>query len=108
MKKPLWQPSDERIKSAVMTRFIKYVGGGHHTALSGYFDLYDWSIDHIPEFRADVWAFVDIIASKTYDKVVEDLTRFPGTEWFPGAELNFAENPLRYRDERRAFVFKAG
>ena len=90
-----------------MTRFMEYVGKRHNIRFSGYFDLYDWSIDHIPEFWADVWGFVGITASKTYDKVVEDLERFPGTDWFPGAELNFAENLLRYRDERSAFVFKA-
>ena len=49
---------------------------------------------------------MDIKASKKYDKVVDDLSKFPGAEWFPGAELNFAENLLRYRDNRTAFVFK--
>ncbi len=38
--------------------------------------------------------------------MVEDLTRFPGTKWFPGASLNFAENLLRYRDDHLAFVFR--
>jgi acetoacetyl-CoA synthetase len=30
----------------------------------------------------------------------------PGARWFPGARLNFAENLLRYRDERTAIIFK--
>ena len=29
----------------------------------------------------------------------------PGAKWFPGAKLNFAENLLRYRDDRTALVF---
>src|SRR5208337_1564232 len=107
MRKPLWQPSEERIKNANMTKFMEYAGKRQGKAFSGYFDLYGWSIDHIPEFWATVWDFVDIIASKKYDKVVADLNRFPGTDWFPGAELNFAENLLRYRDKRTAIVFKA-
>ena len=107
MKKPLWQPSEERIKKAEMTRFMEYVGKRRQRSFSGYFDLYDWSIDHIPDLWADVWDFLGIIASKPYRKVVEDLSRFPGTDWFPGAELNFAENLLRYRDKKTAIAFKA-
>jgi len=34
------------------------------------------------------------------------LTKFPGTAWFPGAELNFAENLLKYNDNQLAFVFQ--
>jgi acetoacetyl-CoA synthetase len=30
----------------------------------------------------------------------------PGAEWFGGARLNFAENLLRYRDDRTALIFK--
>jgi acetoacetyl-CoA synthetase len=53
-----------------------------------------------------MWDFVEIKASKRYDKVVDDLKRYPGARWFPGARLNFAENLLRYRDDRLAFIFK--
>ena len=31
----------------------------------------------------------------------------PGASWFPDANLNFAENLLRYRDDREALVFKS-
>ncbi len=53
-----------------------------------------------------MWEFADIKASRGYDQVVDDLSKFPGTQWFPGARLNFAENLLRYRDDRLAFIFK--
>ena len=33
-------------------------------------------------------------------------TKMPGARWFSGARLNFAENLLRYRDERTAIIFK--
>ena len=53
-----------------------------------------------------MWDFGGIIASKKYDKVVEDLNLFPGTKWFPGAKLNFAENLLKYKDNQLAFIFQ--
>ncbi len=60
----------------------------------------------IPDFWAALWEFAGIRASKGYDRVIEDLNQFPGAKWFPGAKLNFAENLLRYRDDRVAFIFR--
>ena len=53
-----------------------------------------------------MWDFGDIKASKLYEKVVDNLDTFPGTKWFPGAELNFAENLLKYSDTQLAFIFQ--
>jgi len=106
VKQPIWKPSEERMKNANMTKFIEFVNKRFNMQLTGYFDLYDWSVENIPDFWASVWDFVSIKASKKYEKVVDDLNKFPGTKWFPGAELNFAENLLRYRDNEVAFVFK--
>lgn len=53
-----------------------------------------------------MWKFTDIIASKPYDKVIDDLNHFPGAKWFEGSLLNFAENLLRYKDEQLAFIFQ--
>ncbi|MCX5817844.1 MAG: acetoacetate--CoA ligase [Proteobacteria bacterium] len=106
MKQPLWKPSEKRIKNANMTKFVEFINKRFNKQLTGYFDLYDWSVDNIADFWASVWDFVDIKASKKYEKVVDDLKKFPGTQWFTGAELNFAENLLRYRDKEVAFVFK--
>ena len=105
MKTPLWNPSEERKQQANITRFIKTVNTRYGLKLDSYAELYQWSVDNIPDFWAAVWAFADVKASKQYDQVMEDLTRFPGAKWFPGARLNFAENLLRYRDDRLAFLF---
>jgi acetoacetyl-CoA synthetase len=106
MKQPLWVPSEKRIRDANMTRFIPFVNDRYGTKFTDYFDLYQWSVSNIPDFWASVWDFVGIKASKKYDKVVEDMGKFPGTKWFPGAELNYAENLLRYRDDKVAIVAK--
>lgn len=106
MKKPLWVPSQERINNANMTRFIKFINERHGKNFKSYNELYQWSIDNIPDFWAAMWDFAQIKASKKYDIVVDDLKKFPGAKWFVGAKLNFAENLLRYRDDRLAFIFK--
>ena len=106
IKKPLWVPSEDVINNANMTRFIQFVNQWYGQNCKSYWDLYLWSIDHIPDFWAAVWDFTEIKASKKYDQVVDDLNKFPGARWFGGAELNFAENLLRYRDDRLAFIFR--
>jgi acetoacetyl-CoA synthetase len=89
-----------------MTRFIEYVNKKHGKKISDYGELYQWSIDEIPDFWARLWEFAEIKASRPYTQVVDDLRKFPGAKWFLGARLNFAENLLRYRDDRLAFIFK--
>jgi acetoacetyl-CoA synthetase len=106
MAQPLWIPPEERVRNAQMTKFLECVNARHNKHFTDYFALYEWSVADISAFWASVWDFVDIRASKPYETVVDDLARFPGAQWFVGAELNFAENLLRYRDERTAFVFK--
>jgi len=106
MRKPLWIPSEKWKNQANITRFIGMAAERHGLKINTYADLYNWSVERIPEFWAAVWDFVEMKASRGYDEVVRDLGRYPGAEWFPGARLNFAENLLRHRDDRPAFVFR--
>ncbi len=106
MKSPLWTPSEERIRDANITRFIAAVNARYKLNLTAYAELYRWSVENIADFWAAMWDFAGIKASKRYDEVVEDVSVFPGAKWFPGARLNFAENLLRFRDDRLAFIFK--
>ncbi len=71
---------------------------------SSYDHLYRWSIDNIVDFWATMWDFADIRTSAPYHQVVDDIGKMPGAKWFSGARLNFAENLLRYRDDRIALI----
>lgn len=102
----LWRPSRERVEQANMTQFIAFVNKKYGLKIHDYWQLYKWSVDRVADFWAAFWDFAGVIASHSYDKVVDDLNKFPGTKWFPGARLNFAENLMRYKDDHLAFVFK--
>ncbi|MEM2312915.1 MAG: acetoacetate--CoA ligase [Candidatus Nezhaarchaeales archaeon] len=106
MGKLLWKPSEELVRRANVTRFIEFVNGKYGLSIESYWQLYNWSIEDIPGFWAAMWEFGGMIASRGYEKVVDDLNRFPGAKWFIGARLNFAENLLRRRDGKVAFVFR--
>src|SRR6185295_17874085 len=102
----LWQPSSERMDSANMTRFINVVNEKEGTRFTDYEELYRWSVENIPVFWATLWNFCEVRASQEFDTVVDGLDKMPGARWFVGAELNFAENLLRYRDDRTALICK--
>lgn len=106
MKKVLWEPTEERKKQANITRFISFVNNKYDLEINSYKQLYNWSIFNLSDFWASMWEFGEIKASQGYDVVVDDPGKLPGAKWFSGAKLNFAENLLRYRDDRTAFIFK--
>jgi acetoacetyl-CoA synthetase len=106
MSRLLWQPSEAQIQSSNMYRFMMLINGRYGTSFDSYDGLYQWSVDHIPEFWKEMWDFASIKASAPYEQVLDDATRMPGARWFEGARLNFAENLLRYRDDRLALVFR--
>ncbi len=106
MSRLLWSPSQEQIESSNMYQFMNRVNETYHQQFQDYPALYNWSVNNIPEFWTLMWNIADIRCSKSYDRVVDDLHKMPGAKWFPGARLNFAENLLRYRDDRIALIFK--
>ena len=106
MSKILWEPDEQQIENANMTRFMGFVNERYGLDLGSYEELYQWSIEKIPDFWEAMWHFGDIIHSKGYDNVVVDLEKMPGARWFTGARMNYAENLLRYRDDSPAIFFK--
>src|SRR3972149_5462615 len=94
-----WEPTPDRIAAANLTAFARRLPG----ALSTYEALWRWSIEHRGEFWQAVWDDGGVIASRAPDRPV-GVEAMPGTEWFPGARLNFAENLLRSDDDTAAII----
>ncbi|MGD9973465.1 MAG: acetoacetate--CoA ligase [Desulfatirhabdiaceae bacterium] len=106
MARLLWAPSEEQIKKSNMYGFMSGINKKYNQNFNDYKDLWQWSVENIPEFWAEMWDYADIKASRSFDNVIDNPTRMPGARWFPGARLNFAENLLRYRDDQDAIVFR--
>ena len=105
MSEPLWSPSPERVSAANLTTFREQAARRYHRELLDFAALYAWSIEQPREFWPAVWSHCDVVSHRKWDTVLEHEDRMPGAEWFRGAELNFAENLLRWRDDRTALVF---
>jgi len=101
---PLWQPDAARIDVTAMTRFRKQAEARFGVDLPDYEALHAWSVSETPEFWDLVWDFCDVRASQKGERVLGKET-LPGAEFFPDAQLNFAENLLRKRDSTPALHF---
>jgi len=104
MSKILWKP--QSVKSTNMYQFIDYVNKSNKTSFVSYDELYTWSINNASDFWSAMWSFSDLIYSKNYLEVVDDINKMPGAKWFSGSRLNFSENLLRYKDDKIAIQFK--
>ncbi|HEY6436224.1 MAG TPA: acetoacetate--CoA ligase, partial [Ignavibacteriaceae bacterium] len=101
--KPLWIPSDDRIKNSNLTKYSEILFKEYGLQFLNYSELHNWSTTDIESFWESIWKFGEIIHSKKYVRVL-DKRIMPGAKWFEGSELNFAENLLKYRDEHIAII----
>ena len=104
MKNILWQPS--KSKKTHVKSLMEKINVENNINITEYKQLYNWSVSNPEKFWEVVWQYTDIIYSKPFNSIVDDITKMPGAEWFPGARLNFAENLLKYKDDRAAIFFK--
>ncbi|MFV0374309.1 AMP-binding protein, partial [Microbacterium sp.] len=101
---PVLYELPEDVRSAtVLQTFIDWVGEHRGVHLTGYAELYDWSITDLDGFWESVWQFYRVQSAAPYSAVLAD-DRMPGAEWFPGARINYAEHVLRGDGSRSAFV----
>ena len=102
----MWQPTEEQINNSQMMDYMQLVNQKFGLSLKKYSQLYDWSIEKAEDFWGSFWEYSQIIHHSPYSQVVDDLGKMPGAKWFDGATLNFAENLLRYRDDKIAILFQ--
>ncbi len=103
MVMPIWRPDNARAEATQIAQLARMQGFDGAAAVH---DLWEWSVDDIEGF----WRFIfkDGVVATMPDtlEVLRYRERMPGALWFPGCELNFAENLLRRRDATPAIVFR--
>ncbi|MEU6735099.1 acetoacetate--CoA ligase [Streptomyces physcomitrii] len=97
---PLWNPSQEFIDSAQITRFQAWAAEHHGApADGGYPALHRWSVEHLDTFWGAVVEWFDVRFTTPYTQVLGERA-MPGAQWFTGGRLNYAEHALRAADSR--------
>ena len=73
----IWSPSEERITSSQMYKFMKAINKNYNTDLKTYDDLHEWSINFKPYFWETIWNFFSIIGSKGDEPYIKPLNKMP-------------------------------
>jgi len=103
--KPLWEPSQERIEHANLTRFARMAIHDWRLKRNTYPAFHQWTVEQPERFWQSLWKFGAVRAAEQGERVLADGDKMPGATWFPDARLNYAENLLRLRDDSDALVF---
>jgi acetoacetyl-CoA synthetase len=103
MPTPIWSPSSERIASANISAFRRFVAERWDVPIDGYEALYDLSVTRIADFWDATWDYLGLVGEKG-DSVVEHAQSMLDARWFPRGRLNFAENHLQRRDGAPALI----
>jgi len=106
MTEPIWSPGPVRRQTANIRRFIDLARNELDPGIFEYRDLHRYSVQNPAEFWRAVWDFCEV-SGQPGSRVVENPEKMPGARWFPEAQLNFAENLLRHRDDRPALIFRS-
>ncbi len=89
-----------------LARFTERVRVRYGADCNDYAGLHRWSVEAPAAFWDAVASFCDLRFKRGASRVLENGDQMPGARWFIGAELNFAENLLRWRDERPALIWR--
>ena len=100
---PSWTPDPTAAAGSRIARFTEFAAARTGTSHPHYPSLWQWSVRDLAGFWSAVWDFFDLRSSAPYDGVLDDAP-MPGTRWFPGARLNYAEHALRARRPQPAVV----
>jgi acetoacetyl-CoA synthetase len=57
--------------------------------------MWRWSVTELDAFWASMWDYLDLQSPTPYTAVLAKNT-MPGAEWFPGAQVNYAQQVLRH------------
>jgi acetoacetyl-CoA synthetase len=94
----LWTPSREQIERATLTRYQAWLGERHGLRFGSYAELWRWSVEDLEGFWSSICEFFDVRFEVPAARVL-GRRGMPGAEWFPGAEVSFAEHVFRGKND---------
>jgi acetoacetyl-CoA synthetase len=92
----LWEPTPEAIEASAMTAYSRWLAAERGLEFDGYAELWDWSSTEIEAFWGSIWDYFSV-GGPSAEQTVLASREMPGTKWFEGAELNYAEHLFRER-----------
>ena len=84
-----------------IARYQAWLQAERGLTFADYDALWQWSITDLPAFWQSIWDHFDVQSPTPHSTVLEAAV-MPGAQWFPGAQVNYAQQALRHADAAHA------
>jgi acetoacetyl-CoA synthetase len=84
-----------------IARYQGWLQAERGLAFTDYDALWQWSTTELPAFWQSIWDHFAVQSPTPHTAVLEHAA-MPGARWFPGAQLNYAQQVLRHADVAHA------
>ncbi|MDQ6732336.1 MAG: acetoacetate--CoA ligase [Actinomycetota bacterium] len=98
MAELLWEPSNERVKRATLTRYTDWLEHERGLRFADYQELWTWSVDELDAFWSSIAQYFKLQFTTGGERVLGSW-EMPGAQWFPGSEISYAEHMFRGKDD---------
>ncbi|RZU73367.1 acetoacetyl-CoA synthetase [Micromonospora kangleipakensis] len=90
----LWTPPADVRERSRIGDYLRWLAEHRGLEFADYDALWQWSVTDLEAFWRSIWDYFEVVAHTAPTATLTDPA-MPGTRWFPGATLNYAENVLR-------------
>ncbi|MGW5669150.1 acetoacetate--CoA ligase [Micromonospora sp. NPDC003776] len=90
----LWTPPADVRERSRIGDYLRWLAEHRGLEFADYDALWRWSVTDLDVFWQSIWDYFDVVAHTPPTATLAGRA-MPGTRWFPGATLNYAENVLR-------------
>jgi acetoacetyl-CoA synthetase len=89
----MWTPRGDVYATSQLGRYLSWLADSRGLSMSGYDELWTWSVSDLEGFWGSIWDFFGVRAHAPYERIVSSR-EMPGAKWFEGSRLNYAEHAL--------------
>lgn len=101
----LWRPDESFIEESNLSRFKHWLDTHCDLRFKNADDLWRWSTENSKQFWSVIWEYFEILYDGQISEVISSET-MPGSRWFEGTSLNYAEHIFRNRNNKNdALIF---
>src|SRR5664279_833567 len=86
MAELLWEPSEERVQRATLTRYTDWLKRERGLSFADYQELWAWSVDDLDGFWSSIVQYFEV-RFETGGEQVLGSREMPGAQWCAGAEI---------------------
>ncbi len=101
----LWTPDPAKAADTNLARYQSWLAKNKGLTFADYAELWQWSVTDLAGFWSSLTEYFQV-RFHTPPTVALGAQAMPGTEWFPGSTLNYAEHALRANGSEAAVFFE--